>query len=176
MLVWMLASESFDDTLLSLYRDRARSLTAMLYAYTGSRADAEDLCHEAFLRVGRVRPAPVDSANLWPYLRVTAFNLARSAFRRRRVAARHISPAEPGLLEWDETAPIGVEQSELLAAVRRLPSRQRECVVLRYWYQLSDTEIAAHLGLSANSVKTHQRRARSALERRLQGARCRPDE
>ena len=63
---------------------------------------------------------------------------------------------------------LRADQRRLLAALRRLPHRQRECVVLRYWQEQSDTEIAATLGISASSVKTHLRRAMERLEHDLE--------
>ena len=59
---------------------------------------------------------------------------------------------------------------EVLAAVRLLPDRQRACVVLRYYLQYSESEIADTLGISRNSVKTHCRRALRTLETRLEDA------
>ena len=61
------------------------------------------------------------------------------------------------------------EHRRLLAEVRRLPHRQRDCIALRYFEELSIDEIAATLGLSPNSVKTHLRRAMDSL-----GGRARP--
>lgn len=62
-------------------------------------------------------------------------------------------------------------QREVLAAVRDLPERQREVVVLRYLLELSTAEAASTLGISEGSVKTHLHRALATLETTLEGAR-----
>ena len=59
----------------------------------------------------------------------------------------------------------------MAAAVRTLPPRQRDCIVLRFYADLSDAEIADTLGISAGSVKTHLHRARAALADRLEALR-----
>ena len=61
------------------------------------------------------------------------------------------------------------EHRRVIDAVRGLPARQRDCITLRYFEELSIDQIATTLGLSANSVKTHLRRAMAALDRSLAG-------
>jgi RNA polymerase sigma factor (sigma-70 family) len=63
------------------------------------------------------------------------------------------------------------DRREVLAALRALPDRQRECLALRYYLDLSESEIAATLGISAGSVKTHTHRGIAALERALESTR-----
>jgi RNA polymerase sigma-70 factor (sigma-E family) len=159
---------SFDDALVDLYRTHAKALVEMLWVYVGDRSEAEDLCQEAFIRLQRVWRRIDPSRNAGAYLRATAFNLARSGFRRRRVARRLRPVPEPNGAAADEGVELRADQRQLLGAVRRLPARQRECVVLRYWQDQSDTEIAATLGISPNSVKTHLRRAMDHLEHDLE--------
>ena len=168
-MVGYLVSGSFDDALVDLYRTHAKALVEMLWVYTGDRGEAEDLCQEAFIRLQRSWRRIDPSRNAGPYLRATAFNLARSGFRRRLVAERLRTAPEPeGAAAADEGVELRVDQRQLLVALRRLPARQRECVVLRYWQDQSDTQIAATLGISANSVKTHLRRAMERLEHELE--------
>jgi len=101
------------------------------------------------------------------YLRTTVVNLSRSRLRRRLVARRH-----PGLVERDAPAAderVGLrdDQRAVITALQRLPRRQREVLVLRYWSELSEDEIAATLGISNGSVKTHAHRGMAALEQEL---------
>ena len=165
------SAESFDGALVDLYRKHAKELVEMLWVFLGDRAAAEDVVQESFIRLHRAWPRLDHSRPLGGYLRTTAFNLARSGLRRRMVALRH----RPAPMHDVASAEAGVvlreEQQEVAAALRRLPTRQRECIVLRYWADQTEAEIAATLGVSVNSVKTHLRRGMEALERRLGVAR-----
>jgi RNA polymerase sigma-70 factor (sigma-E family) len=164
-----LASGSFDDALVDLYRTHAKALVEMLWVFVGDRSEAEDLCQEAFMRLQRSWRRVDPARNAGAYLRATAFNLARSGLRRRLVARRLRPAPEPeGTAAADEGVELRADQRQLLDALRRLPARQRECLVLRYWQDQSDAEIAATLGISANSVKTHLRRAMERLEHDLE--------
>ncbi|MCU1380435.1 MAG: polymerase subunit sigma-70, partial [Acidimicrobiales bacterium] len=121
-------------------------------------ADAEDIVQETFVRAHRSLEGVLDHDREAAYLRSTALNLARSRLRHLRVVRRHAfeppSPVEHLL---------NAERPAVLAALRHLPVRQRECVVLRYYLDLSEQEIATLLGISTGSVKTHASRALAAL-------------
>jgi RNA polymerase sigma-70 factor (sigma-E family) len=162
------ATESFDDALVELYRTHAKALVEMLWVFVGDRAEAEDLAHEAFLRLHRAWGRLDHSRNMGGYLRATAFNLARSGFRRRLVALRHRDDTDQDAAPASDAVMLSEDQAEVVTAKRRLPARQRQCVVLRYWDDQSDGDIAAALGLSVNSVKTHLRRAMANLEKNLE--------
>ena len=161
--------EAFDDALVALYADHAKALVEMLWVFVGSRAEAEDLCHDAFVRLHRVWRRIDHGDNVGSYLRTTAFNLARSSLRRRSVVRRLAPPpdrqASPAA---DENVELRADQRTLLASIRRLPRRQRECIVLRYWQDLTEPQIATTLGISVSSVKTHLRRATQTLEQHLE--------
>ena len=129
---------------------------------TGDPALAEDLAAEAFTRlfVPWRRMAGHPHVEAW-VLRVT-INLSIGAVRRRRP----IAPAadEPSLIFEEDTVVLRVALSEALA---RLPRRQREVVTLRYLTDLSESDVAAVLGVSPGSVKTHLHRGLTALRARL---------
>ena len=160
--------EPFEEALVDLYRDHAKELVEMLWVFVGDKGTAEDIVQEAFLRLHRAWSRLDHTRSVPAYLRATAFNLARSGFRRRMVALRHRPAAPPNAASAEAGAILREDQQEVAQALRRLPARQRECVVLRYWADLSDREIAATLGLSPNSVKTHLRRGLATLEQRLE--------
>lgn len=160
--------EPFSPGLVDLYRDYAGELLEMLWVFVGDKATAEDLVQESFIRLHRAWPRLDHAGAIRGYLRTTAFNLARSGFRRRLVALRH-RPLGPTACDSPEVDIVLREnQREVATALRTLPPRQRQCVVLRYWTELGDQEIAAELGISVNSVKTHLRRGLAALEKRLE--------
>jgi RNA polymerase sigma-70 factor (sigma-E family) len=160
--------EPFAEGLTELYRAYAPDLLEMLWVFVGDKATAEDLVQEAFIRLHRAWPRLEPGGGTRAYLRITAFNLARSGFRRRLVALRHrpteLSPASSP----EADVVLREDQREVAAALRTLPGRQRQCVVLRYWTGLGDQEIGVELGISVNSVKTHLRRGMAAMEKQLE--------
>ena len=156
-----------DEALADLYRDHSRWLLGLVEALVGDRATAEDVVQEAFVRMHRAWPRLRDRDRAVGYLRTTALNVARSGFRRRMVAVRHRPPAERDAGGADEGVVLREEQRSVIDALRQLPARQRECLVLRFYGELSESEIATTLGISNNSVKTHTRRGLAALEIRL---------
>ncbi|HMC71787.1 MAG TPA: sigma-70 family RNA polymerase sigma factor, partial [Mycobacteriales bacterium] len=131
----------------------------------------EDVVQEAFVRVHRAWPRLRDHERAAGYLRTTALNIARSGFRRRMVALRHRPSPAPDADAADARVVLREDQQEVVAALRTLPTRQRECLVLRFYGDLSEAQIAQTLGISNNSVKTHARRGLAALETRLGGTR-----
>lgn len=153
----------------ALYRRESRTLVGMLTAYVGDRALAEDLAQEAFARVQASWDRLREPDRIVSYLRSTAFNLARSSFRRRR------SPFASGRVEVvagpEDGLVLREDQRAVVDAVQHLPTRQRECVLLRYYAELGIDEIARTLDISPNSVKTHLQRALDALESSLGGDR-----
>lgn len=103
-----------------------------------------------------------------PYLRTTVVNLSRSRGRRLAVAARH-QHEPPAAVEGADTAALRrLESSLVVEAVAGLPTRQRECIVLRFYEDMSEAETAAVLGVSKNSVKKHMQRAMASLAARLE--------
>jgi RNA polymerase sigma-70 factor (ECF subfamily) len=140
-----------------------RALYGALFLYCGSRETAEDLTQETLLRVWR-NWATVSTME-WPdrwALRV-AFNLAKSGFRRLRVARRiaelaDISPAA----DTDPTDALAVR-----AAVATLPPRQRAAIVLRYFNDLSVADTATVLGCAEGTVKALTSQAVANLRVRL---------
>jgi RNA polymerase sigma-70 factor (ECF subfamily) len=103
------------------------------------------------------------------YLRSIVLNLCRSGKRRRDVADRHRPLPAPDTSPPDHLALVAEDQREVLLAIRALPQRQRECLVLRFYEDMSEAEIAGALGISTGSVKTHLHRAMQALAQRLGG-------
>jgi RNA polymerase sigma-70 factor (sigma-E family) len=137
------------------------ALVRFAYGLTGDRGHAEDLAQAALARTyaswGRVRRADDPDA----YVRRILINLHHRRFRRPRVAERPAEGApEPAVA--DGTGRID-QRSDLLAALRELPPRQRAVVVLRYWEGLTETQAAAVLGCSVGNVKSQASRALAKL-------------
>jgi RNA polymerase sigma factor (sigma-70 family) len=97
------------------------------------------------------------------YLRQTVVNRSRSVLRHRGVQARYVVPAVSYLPGTDEEALVSERRRAVLDALRGLPERQREVLVLRYYLDLSEADIAQTLGISRGAVKSHAFRGVAAL-------------
>ena len=151
---------------IELFQLEGRSLVRLARLFVDDKDAAEDLVQEAFLRLARHagRIASIDRAPA--YLRSIVLNLARDHNRRGFVSLRHHATAGRELDVADDTGDVLARSDEhrrVLEIVRELPRRQRDCVTLRYYEELSIDEVSVTLGLSPNSVKTHLRRAMGAL-------------
>lgn len=125
----------------------------------GSREAAEDAVQEALARAWErtERAEPIDSLAAW--VTRVALNLSKSRLRRMRAEARAV-----GRLHVPGSVPsAGESRTDVERALRRLPRRQREVTVLRYYLGLDLKEIASALGISEGTVKTQLFRARRAL-------------
>lgn len=153
-----------------MYREHYATLIRTISLLVRDAAEAEDIVQEAHLRLYRSWHQIRDPAAAPAYLRATAINLARSRLRTL-VRARSRDP-EPRRVDLpDETVMIGEASSSVIKALKSLPRRQRECLVLRYYLDLSDREIAVDLGISIGAVKRHLHRGLKKLESSLEGYR-----
>ena len=157
------AAAGAGDGVEALFRAHARSLLGMITVFTGDRSTAEDVVQEAFARLHRAWPTLRDSDRAGAYLRATAFNLARSQGRRRSVVERLRWRRPEEQRSAEDGAVLRDDQQAVLDAVGRLPGRQRECVLLRFYGELTEVGIAEALGISQSSVKVHLRRGMAAL-------------
>jgi RNA polymerase sigma-70 factor (ECF subfamily) len=148
-----------------LYRAEGRRLIGALTVFMGDGGEAEEVAQEAFARVIAASARITDPDRAVSYLYSTAFNLARSRWRRlRRLDALLPRLGFVGEVPLVESALLRSESSlAVTAAVSALPDRQRACVVLRYFSDMPVAEVAATLGISVNSAKTHLRRAAETL-------------
>lgn len=149
--------------LASLFDAEAASLTRLARFYVDDTTAAEDLVQEAFIRFARSSGRLRDQDRAAAYLRSIVINLARDHNRRGFVSWRHRPPAHPDAPSAAETAEVRAEREAVISALRALPRRQRDCVTLRYYYDMPVAEVAATLGLSVNTVKTHLQRGLDTL-------------
>jgi len=163
----------WDDALIDLYRAQRLPLLRLAVLLTDDPATAEDVVQDAFLALQR-RWHAVDPAAAAGYLRTSVVNGVRTLYRRRSVARRHlhavgqddVPPADLALL-------LTEDQREVVEALRTLPRRQREVLVLRYWSELSEAEIADALGVARGTVKSSASRGLAALQKQLGDRRVR---
>lgn len=153
----------------AIYQATALSLIRMAYVMLDDLPSAEDVVQEAFCGLFRRWAHLADQDKALSYVRSCALNGCRSELRRRirneRRASRDTAPADAESAEY--AALVGEEHREVLAALRRLPRRQREALVLRFYLDLSEPEIAAAMGISPGTVKSTTSRALAALGRLL---------
>lgn len=156
------------DPLTELYVGHYRSLVRLAALLLDDVAASEDVVQEAYVRLASNRRLPASDKAL-AYLRQTVVNLSRSAMRHRQVVTRKapllVVDERTGTRDamWDSLV-----HDELVAALRRLPNRQREVVALRYFLELTEREVADLLGLSAGSVKAYCSRGLDALSEILE--------
>jgi RNA polymerase sigma-70 factor (sigma-E family) len=155
-----------DALVADLFASEGRSLVRLASIFCDDRSAAEDLVQEAFIRLHRSAHRIRDPERAPAFLRSIVINLARDHNRRGLMSLRHrASMVQPAAVEHVERDALDASDRQLLDALRLLPDRQRSCLVLRYYLQLSEAETAETLGISKNSVKTHCRRGLAALER-----------
>lgn len=154
----------------SLYQAHWRYLVRLAVLLVDDTSSAEDVVQDAFVALHRKADGLRDPDAALAYLRTSVLNLSRSVIRRRQVARKHLKVAEPEAgAPADHDVLLRDEHRAALAAVRRLPRRQSEVLVLRYWAGLSEREIAQALGISAGSVKSAASRGMATLQRVLGG-------
>lgn len=149
----------------ALYSAHRLSLVRLAVLLVDDLQSAEDVVQDAFAGfLGRTR-ALDDPDRALAYLRTSVVNGARSALRRRRTARAYVPPHEVQPEGPSGRAELAEQHREVLAALDRLPARQREVLVLRYWSELSEAEIADALGISRGTVKSAASRGLDALEK-----------
>ncbi len=146
-------AENFDDAFDRLVTTAYRAA----YRLLGSREDAEDIAIEALSRASlhwrKIRDQPAG------WVTTVSVNLALDVWRRRKRA--------PAAERVDHAEPDADRRIDLARALDRLPRRQRQTLVLRYFADLSEAEAAAAMGVSVGTVKQHASRGIAALRREL---------
>ena len=150
----------------ALYQGHALRLTRLAFLILGDRQTAEDVVQEAFCGLYRAWDRMPDHAHALGYVRASVLNGCRSALRRSRRVPRPL--AVPAAASAEATVLAGERRRETVAALRRLPPRQREALVLRYFADLPEQETAVAMGVSRGTVKSTTSRALAALARMLQ--------
>ncbi|MBV7699340.1 SigE family RNA polymerase sigma factor [Streptomyces sp. TRM70350] len=152
-----------------LYHHRRLALVRLALLLVDDLPTAEDVVQDAFVallrRHGR-RLAELDDPEA--YLRTSVVNRARSALRRRRTARAYIPERERHAPSADRSVLLAETHQEVINALQRLTRRQREVLVLRYWSDLTEAQIADILGVSRGTVKSTASRALDALGRHLE--------
>ncbi|MFF0445869.1 SigE family RNA polymerase sigma factor [Streptomyces sp. NPDC004609] len=158
-----MASGTTVDHLTETYRAHYRSLLGLAALLLDDTASCEDVVQEAFIRVHSARNRVRDPEKTLAYLRQTVVNLSRSALRRRILGLKLLSKPMPDMASAEEGAYEQLERDALIKAMRGLQRRQREVLVLRYFADMTEAQVAETLGISLGSVKAYGSRGIAAL-------------
>jgi len=158
----------------SLYQAHALGLVRLAVVLLGDQPTAEDVVQDAFVGLYRRWRALDDSDRALAYLRASVVNGCRMVHRQRFHRERIRAAAPAGFSHDDRPAEsaeaaalISEEHRQVMAALHRLPPRQREAVILRYWMDLPEDETAKVMRVSRGAVKSATSRGRAALGRML---------
>ncbi|WP_433547772.1 RNA polymerase sigma factor [Streptomyces sp. CA-294286] len=155
-------------TLTDLYRARRLDMVRLALFLVDDLHTAEDVVQDAFAAVCRTHGTGLAGLqDPGAYLHTAVVNAARSVLRRRRTARAYAPPHETAGPPVDEGLLLAEEHRQVLDALARLTHRQREVLVLRYWSELTEAQIAQTLGLSRGTVKSTASRALDTLEKKL---------
>ena len=160
--------------LFSLHYQRLVRLAALLVRDV---ATAEDVVQDSFVAMHDGWQRLRDAESALAYQRQAVLNRSRSVLRHRAVVEKYPEKPSPDMPSAEHGALVQLERSAVITTLRKLPGRQREAIVLRYYADLSEAEIAAAMGISCGAVKSHTARAIAALRADLEqeaGARLSP--
>jgi RNA polymerase sigma-70 factor (sigma-E family) len=146
-------------------------LVRLAWALVGDPTEAEDVVMDAFAGLERRWNHVRRTDDAFFYLRTSVVNGSRSRLRRLRVSrAKSHSLADLDGAPAEQVAMLHLEHQAVVIALRELPRRQREVLVLRYYEEATEAEIADALGISTGSVKTHASRGLHAVADLLEGS------
>ncbi|MER5727434.1 SigE family RNA polymerase sigma factor [Streptomyces sp. NPDC002138] len=158
------------DHLTATYQAHYRSLLGLAALLLDDTASCEDVVQEAFIRVHSARSRVREPEKTLAYLRQTVVNLSRSALRRRIIGLKLLSKPMPDMASAEEGAYEQLERDDLIKSMRGLQRRQREVLVLRYFADMTEAQVAEALGISLGSVKAYGSRGIAALRVAMEAA------
>jgi RNA polymerase sigma-70 factor (sigma-E family) len=157
-----------DMAVTALYSAHYRSLVRLAVLLVRDMATAEEVVQDAFVAIHGAWRRLRDTDKALAYLRQSVVNRSRSVLRHRAVVEKYAPKGMPDAPSA-ETGAIGeFERSAVIEALRGLPTRQREALVLRYYGDLSEAQIAHAMGISKGAVKSHTARGMAALRTSLE--------
>jgi RNA polymerase sigma-70 factor (sigma-E family) len=160
-----------DDAVTALYSAHYRQLVRLSALLLRDVNVAEEVVQDAFVAMHGTWHRLRDPDKALAYLRQAVVNRSRSALRRRVVEHKYAPHPMPDAPSAEHGALGALEHEAVVNALRSLPGRQREALVLRYYGDLSEAEIADAMGISRGSVKSHASRGMAALRSILEQAR-----
>jgi len=159
---------SADRAVTELYSMHYRALVRLAALLVRDTPTAEEVVQDSFVAMHGGWQRLRDAEKALAYLRQAVVNRSRSVLRHRTVVDKNLQKAPPDMPSAEHGAMVLLERHAVVAALRGLPERQREAIVLRYYADLSEAEIAAAMGISRGAVKSHTARGMSALRAALE--------
>lgn len=157
-----------DMAVTALYSAHYRSLVRLAVLLVRDVASAEEVVQDAFVALHGAWRRLRDTDKALAYLRQSVVNRSRSVLRHRAVVEKYAPKGLPDAPSAENGAIGELERSAVIEALRGLPNRQREALVLRYYGDLSEAEIAHAMGISKGAVKSHTSRGMAALRMALE--------
>jgi RNA polymerase sigma-70 factor (sigma-E family) len=163
-----------DQALTQLYLMHYQSLVQLATLLVRDTATAEEVVQDAFVAMHGGWARLRDPDHALAYLRQAVVNRSRSVLRHRTVTGTNLPPAQPDTPSAEHADHGLLALPAARAALRSLPSRQREAIVLRYYSDLSEEQIAAAMGISRGAVKSHTARGLASLRAAVEQATSQP--
>jgi RNA polymerase sigma-70 factor (sigma-E family) len=152
-----------DRAVTAIYSEHYRALVRLAAFLVRDNATAEEVVQDSFVAMHGAWRRLRDTDKALSYLRQSVVNRSRSVLRHRMVVDKNTPKPPPDMPSAEHGAIIQLERSAVVSALRGLPERQREALVLRYYGDLSEAQIASVMGISRGAVKSHTARAMAAL-------------
>src|SRR5271165_1829068 len=158
-----LATLDADRAVTALYTTHYRSLVRLAALLVRDVGTAEEVVQDSFVAMHGGWRRLRDSDKALSYLRQSVVNRSRSVLRHRVVVDRNAPKPAPDMPSAEHGAIALFERSAVISALRTLPPRQREALVLRFYADMSEAQIADAMQISRGAVKSHTARAMQAL-------------
>jgi RNA polymerase sigma-70 factor (sigma-E family) len=162
------AVQDADAAITELYHAHWTKLVRLATLLTRDASVAEEIVQDAFIALHRRWSDLAEHTAAHAYLRTSVVNGARSALRHRNVEERYRQPGPPEPAGPEEHAVRADQDARVMAALRTLSRRQQEVLILRYFGDYSEQDIATTLGLSKGAVKSHAHRGLAALRHAIE--------
>jgi RNA polymerase sigma-70 factor (sigma-E family) len=146
-----------------MYSTHYRSLVRLAALLVRDVPTAEEVVQDSFMAMHGAWRRIRDNDKALSYLRQSVVNRSRSVLRHRVVVDRNAPKPSPDMPSAEQGALTLLDRTAVVTALRALPPRQREALVLRYYGDLSEAQIASAMGISRGAVKSHTARAIASL-------------
>jgi RNA polymerase sigma-70 factor (sigma-E family) len=157
-----------DRAVTALYAQHYRTLVGLAAFLVRDNFTAEEVVQDSFVAMHSGWRRLKDREKALAYLRRSVVNRSRSVLRHRMVVDKNAPQPPPDMPSAEQGAIAQIERSAVVDALRALPLRQREALVLRFYADLSASQIASIMGISTGAVKSHTARGMSAMRNVLE--------
>ena len=157
-----------DAGVTALYSAHYAGLVRLATLLLHDQGAAEEVVQDSFVAMHGAWKRLREPENALAYLRQSVVNRSRSVLRHRTVVERLRPPKDPDAASAEAGALEALEHERVISILRTLPARQREALVLRYYGDLSEAQIAEAMGISRGAVKSHASRGLAALRAALE--------